>query len=86
MPQGDKSKYTARQKRMAEHIEQGYESRGVPEKTAEARAWATVNKETHGGQKGGSGEGKPENHAPARRGGRIGGARSHKKYRKNVLF
>jgi hypothetical protein len=73
MPRGDKSSYTNKQKRQAEHIEEGYESRGVPEKEAERRAWATVNKETHGGKKSGSGRGKPENHAPSRRGGRLGG-------------
>lgn len=74
MPRGDKSSYTSRQKRMAEHIEEGYEDRGVNETEAARRAWATVNKETHGGQRNGSGRGKPENHAPARKGGRIGGA------------
>jgi len=74
MPRGDKSSYTDRQKRMAEHIEEGYEKRGVPDEEAERRAWATVNKETGGGQKSGSGKGKPENHEPARKGGRIGGA------------
>jgi len=73
MPRGDKSSYTNKQKRQAEHIEEGYESRGVPEKEAERRAWATVNKETHGGKKSGSGRGKPENHAPSRKGGRLGG-------------
>ncbi len=73
MPQGDKSAYTGKQKRMAEHIEEGYESRGVPEKEAERRAWATVNKETGGGKKSGAGRGKPENHEPARKGGRLGG-------------
>lgn len=76
MPRGDKSSYTARQKRMAEHIEEGYEHRGVGEKEAERRAWATVNKETHGGQKSGSGRGKAEDHAPARKGGAKGGAAS----------
>lgn len=56
MPQGDKSKYTDKQKRQAEHIEQGYEKKGVPEEEAEARAWATVNKQDGGGKKpGGSG-------------------------------
>lgn len=56
MPQGDKSKYTDKQKRQAEHIEEGYEKKGVPEEEAEARAWATVNKQDGGGQKpGGSG-------------------------------
>jgi hypothetical protein len=51
MPQGDKSSYTNKQKRQAAHIEQGYEKKGVSEKTAEKRAWATVNKLTGGGQK-----------------------------------
>lgn len=56
MPQGDKSKYTDKQKRQARHIEETYRERGVSEKTAEARAWATVNKEHGGGKrKGGSG-------------------------------
>jgi hypothetical protein len=73
MPRGDKSSYTDKQKRQAEHIEEGYESRGVPGKEAERRAWATVNKETHGGKKSGSGRGKPEDHAPSRKGGRLGG-------------
>lgn len=76
MPQGDKSKYSDKQKRQAEHIEEGYEERGVPEKEAERRAWATVNKETGGGKKSGSGRGKAENHEPSRKGGRIGGAAS----------
>ena len=55
MPRGDKSRYTEKQKRTAEHIEEGYESRGVPEKEAERRAWATVNKQDGGGKKSGSG-------------------------------
>ncbi len=76
MPRGDKSAYTNKQKRQAEHIEEGYESRGVPEKEAERRAWATVNKETGGGKKSGSGRGKRENHAPSRKGGRLGGRAS----------
>ena len=75
MPRGDKSAYTDKQKRQAEHIEEGYEHRGVPKDEAERRAWATVNKETGGGKKSGSGRGKPENHAPSRKGGRLGGKR-----------
>lgn len=55
MPRGDKSSYTDRQKRKAEHIEEGYEARGVSEKEAERRAWATVNKQEGGGKKSGSG-------------------------------
>jgi plasmid stabilization system protein ParE len=76
MPRADKSAYTNKQKRQAEHIEEGYESRGVPEREAERRAWATVNKETGGGKKSGSGRGKRENHAPSRKGGRLGGRAS----------
>jgi len=55
MPQGDKSAYTDKQKRKAAHIAEGYEERGVPEAEAEARAWATVNKQDGGGKKSGSG-------------------------------
>ncbi len=73
MPRGDKSKYTNKQKRQAEHIEEGYEDRGTSKKEAKRRAWATVNKMTHGGRKGGSGAGQPTNKEPARKGGRLGG-------------
>jgi len=73
MPRGDKSSYTDKQKRQAEHIEEGYESRGLGKKESERRAWATVNKMTHGGKKSGSGRGKTEDHSPARKGGRLGG-------------
>ncbi|HYF90238.1 hypothetical protein [Azospirillum sp.] len=55
MSQGDKEKYTDKQKRKAEHIEEGYEKRGVSRDEAERRAWATVNKQDGGGKKGGSG-------------------------------
>ena len=76
MPRGDKDKYTDKQKRKAEHIEQGYRERGVSEEEAERRAWATVNAMHHGGEKpGGGGYGKPENNEPARKGGRKGGSR-----------
>ena len=74
MPRGDKSAYTDKQKRQAQHIEEGYEQRGVSEDEAERRAWATVNEMSHGGKKSGSGRGKSENHEPARKGGRIGGS------------
>lgn len=73
MPRGDKSSYTDKQKRKAEHIEEGYEDRGVGEKEAERRAWATVNKESGGGKKSGSGRGHAENHASSQKGGRKGG-------------
>src|SRR5436190_17282536 len=74
MPQGDKSSYTDKQKRKAEHIEEGYEKRGTSHKEAERRAWATVNKESGGGKKSGSGRGKPESHASSRKGGHKSGS------------
>src|SRR3954471_21063785 len=74
MARGDKSAYTDKQKRKAEHIEEGYEERGVSEPEAERRAWATVNAMDHGGKKSGSGRGKRTNKAPARKGGRKGAA------------
>jgi hypothetical protein len=75
MPRGDKSKYTDKQKRQAEQIEEGYEERGVSEKEAERRAWATVNAMTGGGKKpSGSGRGKKIDTSPAKKGGRKGGA------------
>ncbi|MGE0035945.1 MAG: plasmid stabilization protein [Xanthobacteraceae bacterium] len=76
MPRGDKSSYTGKQKRKAEHIEEGYEKRGIKKKEAERRAWATVNKETGGGKKSGSGRGKKVSHASSRKGGRLGGRAS----------
>jgi plasmid stabilization system protein ParE len=75
MPKGDKSAYTDKQKRQAEHIEEGYEDRGVSKKTAESRAWATVNKESGGGKKSGSGRGKKESNASSKKGGKKGGSR-----------
>jgi len=76
MPRGDKGKYTDKQKRKAEHIEEGYEKRGVDEKTAQARAWATVNKESGGGNKSGSSRGVPDTHVSSKKGGKLGGAAS----------
>ncbi len=76
MPRGDKSKYTDKQKRKAEHIEEGYIERGVPPDEAAARAWATVNKEDGGGNKSGSGRGVPDTKVSSKRGGKIGGAKS----------
>lgn len=73
MPRGDKSKYSDKQRRKADHIAKGYEDRGVSDKEAESRAWATVNKESGGGKVSGSGRGKKESHASSRKGGRIGG-------------
>ena len=74
MPRGDKSAYTDKQKRKAEHIEEGYEDRGVSEKEAERRAWATVNKESGGGNKSGSGRGKKDTHESSAKGGRKSGS------------
>lgn len=74
MPRGDKSKYTGKQERKADHIAEGYEARGIPEGEAERRAWATVNKEDGGGNKSGSGRGHETSHASSRKGGHIGGA------------
>ena len=77
MPRGDKSKYTDRQERKADHIAESYERRGLPEKEAERRAWATVNKDDGGGKgPGGSGRGKTNGHPAAHKGGRKGGAAS----------
>ena len=76
MPRGDKSSYTDKQKRKADHIAESYEARGVPDKEAEARAWATVNKDSGGGNKSGSGRGKPDSHAASRKGGAASARRS----------
>lgn len=76
MPRGDKSKYTDKQERKAEHIAEGYEKRGVSEKEAERRAWATVNKDDGGGNKSGSGRGKDTGNPAAHKGGKKGGEAS----------
>jgi plasmid stabilization system protein ParE len=70
MARGSKSKYTGKQKRKAEHIEEGYEKRGVSKKTAKKRAWATVNKSDKGGKKSGSGRGKKSSKSSSRKGGK----------------
>jgi plasmid stabilization system protein ParE len=77
MPRGDKSKYTPKQDRKADHIADGYEKRGVGKKEAERRAWATVNKDDGGGKKeGGSGRGKSTGNPAAHKGGKLGGKAS----------
>jgi plasmid stabilization system protein ParE len=76
MPQGDKSSYSSKQKRQAKHIADSYKKRGKGGKEAARRAWATVNKETGGGKKSGSGRGKTTNRSASRKGGRKGGAKS----------
>lgn len=77
MPRGETSKYTDKQERKADHIAKGYEKRGVSEKEAERRAWATVNKDDGGGKApGGSGRGKPTGHPAAHKGGEKGGRAS----------
>lgn len=58
MPRGDKSKYTDKQKRQAEHIEEGYKEKGMSDARAEEIAWSTVNKQDGGGKKSGSGRKK----------------------------
>ncbi len=77
MTRGSKAAYTNRQKRKARHIGEGYEDRGVPANDAERIAWATVNKESGGGKKSGSGRGKKESRASSRKGGKVGGRHSH---------
>lgn len=79
MPRGDKTKYTDKQKRQAEHIAEGYEERGDSKKTAKSRAWATVNAMSGGGKKSGSGRGKKVNKAPAIKGGKKGGEAAAKR-------
>ena len=76
MPRGDKTKYTDKQKRKAEHIADSYENRGTPDAEAERRAWATVNKESGGGNKSGSGRGKADTKVSSKKGGKKGGAAS----------
>jgi len=76
MARGSKAKYTDKQKRKAEHIAEGYEERGVSAKEAKRRAWATVNKESGGGNKSGSGRGVPDTNVSSKKGGRKGGASS----------
>ena len=71
--------HTPKEKRKARHIEEGYEKKGVSHRESERRAWATVNKETHGGKKSGSGRGTKEDHSPSKKGGRLGGAASAKR-------
>ncbi len=73
MPRGDKSAYTDKQKRKAAHIEEGYEKRGLSKDEAERRAWATVNKESGGGNKSGSGRGVRDTKVSSRKGGKTGG-------------
>lgn len=73
MPRGDKGSYTDKQKRKAEHIEEGYEKKGVSKKEAESRAWATVNKESGGGKKSGSGRRKKGNKKSSTKGGKKAG-------------
>lgn len=79
MPRGDKGSYTDKQKRQAEHIEDSYEKKGVSKKEAESRAWATVNKESGGGKKSGSGRGQKENRSASKKGGKKGGKKKSSK-------
>src|SRR5262245_26550123 len=74
MPRGDKSSYTDKQKRQAEHIEEGYKERDTPKKEGERREWATVNKQTGSDKKSSSGRGKAVSISSVRKGGKKGGA------------
>ena len=78
MPQGDKSAYTGKQKRKAEHIEEGYEKRGLSTREAERRAWATVNKQDGGGKRSGSAAGSSKGPG-ARSGGKSRTSSSSRK-------
>ncbi len=84
MARGDKSAYTDKQKRKAEYIADGYRRRGTSAKTAKARGWATVNKESGGGNKSGSGRGKAESHASSSKGGRVAAKRSSGRKRRTM--
>ena len=79
MARGSKSSYSSKQKRKAHDIEKGYEKRGTGKKEAERRAWATVNKESGGGKKSGSGRGKKTSHSSSRKGGKKSHSSSRKK-------
>lgn len=75
MPRGDKGAYTDKQKRQAEHIEEGYEKRGVSKGEAEKRAWATVNKESGGGKQSGSGRAKKGSKASSKSSSKKGSSK-----------
>jgi hypothetical protein len=84
MPRGDKSSYTNKQKRQAEHIEDSYKKRGLSTKTAESRAWATVNKETGGGKKGGGKKKAAKKSSGRKTAAKKGGARKKTAGRKSA--
>ena len=73
MARGSKKSYTSKQKRQAHHIEDSAKKSGKSSKRAAAIAYATVNKQDHGGKKSGSGRGKKRSTASSRKGGRKGG-------------
>ena len=79
MARGDKSSYTSKQKRQAEHIEEGYKKRGVSQDEAEERAWRTVNKSTGGGKKSGSGRKSTRKSTRKRSAARKGGSTAAKR-------
>ncbi len=79
MPRGDKDKYTDKQKRAAEHIEESYKERGISTDEAEKRAWATVNKESGGGNKSESGRGVKDANTSSKKGGKLGGEAAAKR-------
>lgn len=82
MARGSKAAYSEKQKRQAQHIEESYQDRGVSKDAAAARAWATVNKQSGGGERSGSGRNKP---APAKAAARKSSARQAVVTRKTGL-
>jgi plasmid stabilization system protein ParE len=81
MPQGDKSSYTDKQKRKAEHIEDGYRKRGVGKREAEERAWRTVNKQDGGAKKKRSSSRRSSSSTSRKRGGSRKRSRSSSRKR-----
>ena len=95
MPRGSKTKYTAKQKRQAEHIEESYEHRGASKRVAEKRAWQTVNKQSGGGEKAGGGRrvgskakkaARKESGRRAARSRKIGSSRTQKTPTRHKAF
>ena len=70
MPRGDKSSYTDKQKRQAEHIEDSELEQGRSQEAAGRIAWATVNKQDGGGKKTGSGRKTASKEAASKRSSR----------------
>lgn len=69
MARGSKASYTNKQRRQAKHIEDSEKKSGRSARASARIAYATINKQDHGGKKSGSGRGKQSNHTSERRGG-----------------